>query len=257
MHVLLLTALALALAACQGETSTLDPAGPRAARIAQLAWIMTGLGAAVYVGVLAALFFALRRSAGRPILAAPGETRLIVAGGILLPAVVIPLLWVLTLRDVAANLEPPTEPALTVEITGRQWWYEVRYPERGVTLEGEMRIPAGVPVRIRVTSTDVIHSFWVPRLGGKIDMIPGRTNEYWIQADEPGVYPAVCSEFCGLWHARMRMDVTAMEPDAFQEWLTRAATRGCAPTRIVGCDANSEQTALIRGGAPREGAAPK
>src|SRR5688500_6575572 len=125
---------------------------------------MTGLGAGVYVLVLGALFLALRRSAGRPILAAPGETRLIDAGGIVLPALVIPLLWGLTLRDVAATLEPPTEPAVTIEVTAHQWRYEVRYPEHGVTVQDEMRIPAGVPVRLRVTSADVIHSFWVPRL---------------------------------------------------------------------------------------------
>jgi cytochrome c oxidase subunit 2 len=217
-------ACGLGLLACSGEASTLDPAGPRAARIAQLTWLLTGLGAAVYVLVLAALFLALRRSAGRPILAAPGDTRLIVAGGIVLPALVIPLLWGLTLRDVAATLEPPTEPALTIEVTAHQWRYEVRYPEHGVTVEDEMRIPVGVTVRLRVTSADVIHSFWVPRLAGKLDMIPGRTNELWIQADEPGVYPAVCSEFCGLWHARMRMDVTAEDPRDFERWLAAART---------------------------------
>lgn len=214
----------MALVACAGEASTLDPAGPRAARVAQLTWVMSALGAAVYLLVLGALFLALRRSAGRPILESPGDTRLIVAGGILLPALVIPLLWVLTLRDVAATLEPPSEAALTVEITAHQWRYEVRYPDHGVTVEDEMRIPSGVPVRIRVTSADVIHSFWVPRLAGKIDMIPGRTNEYWIQADEPGVYPAVCSEFCGLEHALMRMDVTAEDPSEFARWLATAGS---------------------------------
>lgn len=224
---LLALAFGLALVACGGEASTLDPAGPRAARIAQLTWVMTGLGAGVYLLVLAALFLALRRSAGRPILAAPGESRLIVAGGIILPALVIPLLWGLTLRDVAATLEPPSEPALTIEVRGYQWRYEVRYPDHGVTVEDEMRIPVGVPVRLRLTSEDVIHSFWVPRLAGKLDMIPGRTNELWIQADEPGVYPAVCSEFCGLWHAHMRMDVTAQDMRDFERWLAAArAERG-------------------------------
>lgn len=222
---LLLLACAVALAACSGEASTLDPAGPRAARIAQLTWVMTGLGIAVYLLVMGALFVAIRRTkGGRPLVAAPSEQRLIVGGGILLPALVIPLLWVITMRDIAATLEPPADPALTVEVTAHQWWYEVRYPEHGVVVTDEMRIPAGVPVRIEVTSADVIHSFWIPRLMGKIDMIPGRTNEYWFQADEPGRYPAICAEFCGLWHARMRMDVTAEDPAAFERWLTSLRT---------------------------------
>jgi cytochrome c oxidase subunit 2 len=222
MRVLLLTAAAL-LAACGGEASTLDPAGPRAERVATLTWTMTALGIGVYVLVMAALFVAIRRSGrGRPLVAAPSDERIIVGGGILLPALVIPLLWVLTMRDIAATLEPPTEPGLTVEVTAHQWSYEVRYPEHGVTVTNEMRIPAGVPVRIEVTSADVIHSFWIPRLMGKIDMIPGRTNEYWFQADEPGRYPAICSEFCGLWHARMRMDVTAEDPRDFERWLASA-----------------------------------
>jgi cytochrome c oxidase subunit 2 len=221
MRVLPLASLAIALAACAGSGSTLDPAGPRAERVADLTWTMSALGAAVYVLVLAALFLAIRRSAGgRPLLATPGETRLIVAGGILLPAVVIPLLWALTLRDVAATLEPPADPALTIEVTAHQWWYEVRYPDLGVTVRDELRIPAGAPVLVRVTSADVIHSFWIPRLAGKIDMIPGRTNDHWLQADAPGVYPAICSEFCGLHHASMRMDVTAMDRDAFAAWLS-------------------------------------
>lgn len=201
----------------------LDPAGPRAEVIAQLALIMSALGIAVFLAVMAALFLAVRRSdGGRPLIAAPSAERLIVGGGILLPALVIPLLWVITMRDIAATLEPPTEPELTVEVTAHQWWYEVSYPDHGVTVTNEMRIPAGVPVRIEVTSADVIHSFWIPRLMGKIDMIPGRTNHYWFQADEPGRYPAICSEFCGLWHARMRMDVTAETAADFERWLASA-----------------------------------
>jgi cytochrome c oxidase subunit 2 len=208
------------LAACSSEASTLDPAGPRAAGIAQLAWVMTGVGIGVYLLVMAALAAALVRSArGRPLLRAPSDTAVIVGGGILLPALAIPLLWVLTLREAAATIEPPTEPAVTVEVTAHQWWYEVRYPDHAVTVTGEMRIPAGRVVRLLVTSDDVIHSFWIPRLSGKIDMIPGRTNESWVQADLPGRYSVVCAEFCGLGHARMRMNVLAEAPADFERWL--------------------------------------
>jgi cytochrome c oxidase subunit 2 len=219
MRVLLLTAAAI-LAACGGEASTLDPAGPRAERVATLTWTMTALGIGVYVLVMAALFVAIRRSGrGRPLVAAPSDERIIVGGGILLPALVIPLLWVLTLREAAATIDPPAEPALTVEVTAHQWWYEVRYPDHAVTVTGEMRIPAGRVVRLIVTSDDVIHSFWVPRLSGKIDMIPGRSNESWVQADLTGRYSVVCAEFCGIGHALMRMDVLAEAPADFERWL--------------------------------------
>lgn len=212
--------LALVASACQGDTSSLDPAGPRAEGIAQLAWVMTALGIAVYLLVMAALAAGIARSArGRPLLRAPSDTALIVGGGILLPALVIPLLWVLTLREAAATIDPSTEPAVTVEVTAHQWWYEVRYPEHGFTVRNELHIPAGRPVRLHVTSGDVIHSFWIPRLSGKIDMIPGRTNASWVQADEPGRYPLICAEFCGLEHARMRMEVVAEAAADFERWL--------------------------------------
>ncbi|MBI4348356.1 MAG: cytochrome c oxidase subunit II [Elusimicrobia bacterium] len=230
MPIAALAAGSLAVIACQGDASTLDPAGPRAATIARLTWVMTAAGILVFVVVMAALFVAIRRSSsGAPLVAAPSDARIIVAGGIVLPAIVIPLLWAMTLADIASMATPPSRAVLTVEITGHQWWYEVRYPDLGISLVNEMRIPAGRPVSLRIRSADVIHSFWVPRLTGKIDMIPGRVNEHWVQADEPGRYPVVCAEFCGLWHARMRMEVVAERPEDFERWLAERRS-GFAPT---------------------------
>jgi cytochrome c oxidase subunit 2 len=227
MRIAVLAAASLAITACQGDASTLDPAGPRAATIARLAWVMTAAGVLVFVLVMAALLVAIRRSSsGAPVVAAPSDARIIVAGGIVLPAIVIPLLWAMTLSDIASTAAPPSSPVLTIEVTGHQWWYEVRYVDQGVSLVNEMRIPAGRVVALRITAADVIHSFWIPRLSGKIDMIPGRVNEYWVQADEPGRYPVVCAEFCGLWHARMRMEVVAEPPEDFDRWL---AAQSSAP----------------------------
>jgi cytochrome c oxidase subunit 2 len=217
--------LSLVLAGCAGPASTLDPQGPRAAEDARLWWIMFGLGTLVYVGVLGALFFAILRSRRpeQPEPARNGEVMdsnlLIVGGGIVVPLLILPIIWALTLRSIATLASPPTPPQLTIEVIGRQWSYEVRYPEQQITLLNEMRIPTGVPVQVRVASADVIHSFWVPRLMGKIDMVPGRTNESWLEASAPGTYPVECAEYCGLWHARMRMDVIAQPPAEFRDWL--------------------------------------
>lgn len=208
---------AAATTACGGEGSTLDPAGPYAARIADLTWLMTGLSVAVVALVAALLVIAIVRRS-RPEIWREGrvsDSALIVGGGILLPALVLPLLWAVTLRDMRGLTDPQTPPAVTIEITAHQWWYEVRYPEHGLTFRDEVFIPAGRTVLLRVTSSDVIHSLWIPRLNGKIDMIPGRTNELRIEASRPGSYLVLCAEFCGLRHADMRMRVVAETPSAF------------------------------------------
>jgi cytochrome c oxidase subunit 2 len=116
-----------------------------------------------------------------------------------------------------------------VEVTGRQWWWEVRYPESGVVTANEIRIPAGRPVRLVVTSGDVIHSVWIPELHGKIDMIPGRSNSQVIIADEPGEYRGECAEFCGAQHAKMQFIVVAEPPERFAAWLERQAQPANAP----------------------------
>lgn len=213
----LTAAAAAVLLGCRGQGSTLDPAGPYAARIADLAWLMTGMSIVIVVLVAGILAVAIIRRS-RPALWRQGrisDSALIVGGGILLPALVLPLLWAVTLRDMRALADPPSSPAVTIEITAHQWWYEVHYPGHGRTLRDELFIPSGQVVLLRVTSADVIHSLWIPRLTAKIDMIPGRTNQIWLEATEPGSYLVLCAEFCGLWHARMQMRVTAEIPATF------------------------------------------
>lgn len=116
----------------------------------------------------------------------------------------------------------PRSPAFTVEVIGHQWWWEVRYssgdPARDVTTANEIHIPTGEPVQIRLISQDVIHSFWVPTLTGKTDIIPGQANLTWFEASEPGVYRGQCGEFCGLQHANMAFAVVAQPPEDFRRW---------------------------------------
>ena len=124
--------------------------------------------------------------------------------------------------------------AVSIEITGHQWWWEVRYlaaqPDKWFTTANEIHIPVGETVRIVLRSTDVIHSFWVPNLSGKKDLIPGQDNYLWLAADRPGTYRGQCAEFCGLQHAHMALFVTAEPREQFAQWLARQRQPAAAPT---------------------------
>jgi cytochrome c oxidase subunit II len=196
----------------------LDPAGTRAARIAELTWLMTGLAAVVVAIVGALLVLAIVRGVRRSGAVRFSETWLIVGGGIVLPAVILPVLWVRTLIDMRDLSVPPEPPALTVEVTARQWSYAVHYPDHGVAVTDELRIPAERVVLLRLRSDDVIHSFWAPRLFDKVDMIPGRTTEQWLSA-RPGTYLVQCSEFCGVGHAHHRLEIVAVTQAEFERWV--------------------------------------
>ncbi len=203
---------------------TFDPQGPIARDIAGLWWVMLVLGTAVYVVFLALLALALFRR--RRISHGPDgserrlERRWIVGGGVvlsvaLLIAVFVPTIE--TMRDVPDRGGPG---ALVVEIVGRQWQYDVRYPDEGVRVTNLLHLPVGRPVELRLTSADVIHSFWVPELAGKMDMLPDYANTLVVQADEPGEHLSLCAEFCGLHHADMRLRVVVESPERFAAWIS-------------------------------------
>ena len=130
-----------------------------------------------------------------------------------------------TMFTVAAVAMPARAADTTVQITAAQWWWRARYqspdPARIFTTANEIHIPAGRPVRFELSSTDVIHSFWIPQLGGKMDVIPGQTNVMWLQADKAGLYRGQCGEYCGAQHAHMAMWVVADEPEAYRAWTER------------------------------------
>lgn len=218
----------LLLAACSvaGPLSTLAPAGPGAAPIAQLWWWMFWGGMALTLGMTALGLAAVlrRRRAGA---AAPrAERAWLVGGGLVLPGLVIAALLLWGLRTGHALLPlPGATPVFTVELVARQWQWEVRYPAHPLAPAAPNRldIPAGQPVDVRVRTADVIHGFWVPRLAGKIDAIPGRTNVVRLQADAPGIYRGLCAEYCGTGHARMPIEVHAHTPEALAARLAGAA----------------------------------
>jgi cytochrome c oxidase subunit 2 len=175
-----------------------------------------------------------REGEGRPESERTG-TRWMLVGGAAFPALVLTVLLVFTLRSLNA-ISPKRADAglLTVEVTGKQWWWHVRYLDRDPALvvetANEIRIPVGKRVRVKLESSDVIHSFWVPGLQGKTDMIPARTNYTWLQAERPGRWRGQCAEFCGVQHAKMGLVVVAEAQASFDEWLASQRSPALEPT---------------------------
>lgn len=198
-----------------------DPAGPFAGSITTLAWALLAMGVVVFAVVMFALYVALfGRETTRERL---DGKRAIWIGGIGFPVVVLTalLVWGLSLTS---RLTPPvTGDELRVQVSGEMWWWRVAYLDAaGATWlhdANELHIPTGQPVVIELRSADVIHSFWVPRLSGKLDMIPGRLNRLRIQADEPGSYGGQCAEYCGGPHALMGFFVVAHTPEDYARWV--------------------------------------
>lgn len=217
--------LASGLAACgRLPQSTFDPAGPVAASQLRLLNLSMWIMIAVFAIVAAILTYVVVRFRERPGQQGlppqvEGNHRLEVlwtAG----PILVLALLAVPTVRDVFALARTPEGgDALRVRVVGHQWWWEFQYPDLGIVTANELVIPAGRKVSLTLTSADVIHSFWVPRLAGKMDLVPGRENSMWIQADEPGTYSGQCAEFCGTSHANMRFLVVARPAAEFDAWV--------------------------------------
>ena len=221
MRVAVQPGLAAALAGCSGPASTLDPAGPAAASIATLWWVMLAGAAVLFVLVMVLFMLVIRRPGWG---AGVSQARWIVLGGLVLPAVVlVPLVaYALIAGERLLPLIGSAPPRIEAE--GRQWVWSFRYPDQGgVVTRNVLHLPAGVAVDIAVTSADVIHSFWVPRLAGKIDAVPGHTNLLRIRADEPGRYDGRCSEFCGLGHTRMRFAVVVHRAQDFAAAVAQAA----------------------------------
>lgn len=203
------------------SAGALDPQGPVARAMAELWWFMLGLGAAVFVIFAVLLGVGLFR---RPRDDNEGDAqrrvrRWVVGGGVAMPFVLIVMVFTATIgamRTMPASAPPD---ALVVDVIGHQFWYEVSYPDQGISVANELHIPVGRAITLRLTSADVIHSFWVPELGGKMDMLPDHTNTLVLQADEPGEHIARCAEFCGIGHAHMELTVVAEPQDEFEAWV--------------------------------------
>jgi len=209
------------------NAAVMQAAGPVAAAIERMGWWLFGGGLLIFVGVMLLLALALRREPG------PVRPRLwILGGGVLFPAVVLTVLFFAALPLTPVRQAPPAD-ALAVTVTGRMWWWEVRYPagdgQPEVITANQIHIPVGRTVAVALASDDVIHSFWVPALAGKVDMMPGQHNQLLLSADRPGVFRGQCAEYCGAQHARMALQVVAQTPADFEAWRRAQAAPAPAP----------------------------
>lgn len=230
----------LALAGC--SQGGLEPAGEEAGRIFTLTWTLTLVGGIVSAVVLVLLVWgALRKPKGKAEDARAEhvedgrlEKRLVIGGGIVLPAIILLGFFGFNLTEIKAQ---PQSGEFTLEVVGHQYWWEVLYRD----LEGvepfetanQIHVPVGTEVKTVLRSADVIHSFWVPQLFGKMDNMPGHTNQFTFIAEEPGVYPGYCAEFCGLQHAWMKFEIVVMEPDDFDQWVAQQAAPAPDPQTVL------------------------
>ncbi len=230
-------------AGCGGGHSFLDAKGSEADRIASVWWLMFGLAAAVYVVVAGCIVYAATRGRRRQ----GSDSRLhanrfIWIGGVLAPLAILAVLAVVTV-DTTSALRTSSPGELRIDVVGKLWWWEVRYPGTAVVTANEIHVPRGRPVDIHLTSDNVIHSFWVPQLAGKMDTVPGQPNDLDFTADTVGRYRGQCAEFCGLQHAHMGVTVVVEEPADFGRWLAR---RSRAPLEPASEDAAAGQLVFER-----------
>jgi len=219
--------LMLLATACSRYQSVQNPAGPQAQRLYSLWIFLLIVATLVFVAVISAAFLAVRRASRRPQPLRQDEathrglTR-IVAAATGMTVVILFSFFIYSLTTGRALASLPAKSALTIHVTGVQWWWDVEYvdtvPSRRVVTANEIHVPVGVPVQIIATAHDVIHSFWVPNLHGKKDLIPGHTTATWFQADTAGLYRGQCAEFCGHQHANMALWVVAEPREAYEKW---------------------------------------
>jgi cytochrome c oxidase subunit II len=228
-------AAAAAVASGCGVQSPLDPHSEPARKIETLWWWMLAAAALVFLGALFLLVLAWRRrdTEGLPVLGTSerASTGLVVAFGIVIPLIALSALFAVANLSVARDTDAPERGStkLTIEVTGHQWFWEVRYPGTAAVTANEIHIPARTRVNVVVRSADVVHSFWAPELNRKVDALPGHPNRMLLYADGPGRYRGQCAELCGVDHARMGLAVYADPPAEFRRWLDRQARPAAAP----------------------------
>jgi len=201
--------------------STLDPHSPVASEITDIAWLLFWGALIIFILVMALTVYSMSapEHAGRVL----GHRRAVIIGGFVIPVALLSALLIHTLKVAGDIATPPEPPALRIEVIGEQFWWRVNYlTDAGyvdVATANEIHLPAGRPVEFRLRTVDVIHSFWMPNLAGKIDMIPGHVTTLNLRPDRPGVWRGQCAEYCGAQHANMAFLVVVETPEEFDAWL--------------------------------------
>ncbi len=223
-----LLALGFPAAVFAQPPSPLSPASSSARDILQLHNIIMGIAVVIFVIVEGLLVYSIIRFRRRDEAEVPrqiyGSVPVEIAWTVA-PAIVVVILMILTFRTMRTAAQPPSvaQNPLNVQVVGHQWWWEFRYPDQGIVTANELHVPVGRPISFQIESADVIHSFWVPRLAGKVDAMPGRRTRTSFTVDEPGTYQGQCAEFCGAQHANMRFLVIAQPESEFQVWANQQA----------------------------------
>jgi cytochrome c oxidase subunit 2 len=234
----------VAAAGCDGPQSALAPAGRDAEHIATLFWVMVIGALVVWSAVVVVAVYAIRSQ--RETHSHTTANLLVIGGGVALPAVVLAALLAYGMPILSAVMAPAPDGALLIEVTAKQWWWRVRYQVGDVAIEtaNEIHLPVGQRVELRLDSADVIHSFWVPSLAGKMDMFPGRVTRLALEPTRTGVFRGTCAEYCGASHALMGLTVVVTSADDFRTWLDRQAR----PATAVTTAAPNGQAAFISNG---------
>jgi len=238
-----LLVLMLPLSGCSDVQSGFAPIGAEAERVNVLFWVMTIAGTVIFISVLALTAMAIW--APRTWRARLSREHLVMALGIIFPVVALTVLLTYGLFVLRAGAEPVPEDGLRIAISGERWWWRVTYTDdegNTIATANELHVPVGMPVTLELTSPDVIHSFWAPRLAGKLDMIPGRTNVLTLTATEEGISRGQCAEYCGGAHAFMSFHVVAQSPEDFEAWLANEA----APAREPQAEAEQRGARLFQ-----------
>jgi cytochrome c oxidase subunit 2 len=234
------------LAACNGNTSYLDASGTAGHEEAILGRWLTAVSLGVVAMVCAVILLGIARHRGphntREDGGATGATvrREVrpalswIYVGTAATFVILLVTFAGTLVTLQAASRPPRKPTITMDVTAHQWWWEIRYRDAShsdfsFVTANEVHLPVGEPVRVRLQTADVIHSFWLPQIAGKTDVIPGQVNEMWVEAKQPGSSRGMCGEYCGLQHAMMSLAVTAESPDDFRRWAEDRRAEAKAP----------------------------
>ncbi len=224
-----LGALSGALSACSGAQSALVPAGRDAERIAELFNVMTAGALIVWIAVVAIAIYTIRVGESH---SQRSASLLIIGGGVAAPTVVLGALIAYGMPLVPVVLTVGAENGMSIHITAKQWWWRVQYrtPDGFIETANELRLPVGERVELQLASPDVIHSFWVPSLAGKMDMIPGRLTRLALEPTRTGTFRGTCAEYCGASHALMAFSVVVMEPQEFRAWLEAQRRPAQSPT---------------------------
>lgn len=222
-------------AGCSGIQSTLDPASREAERISNLFWWMAAGAIVIWLTVIGLVIYAIRADPQRR--SQRRDSFLIIGGGAVVPTVVLAVLLIYGLAPIPVLLAPAPEGSLQIAVSGEQWWWRVRYQPPGggvIELANEIRLPVGEPVQFKLDSPDVIHSFWIPSLSGKVDMIPGRVTWLAVRPTKTGIFRGACAEYCGTSHALMNFSVEVMENGDFRRWLEHQSTPAPPPGEQLG-----------------------